>query len=62
MRSLSVDSHISSGPVLYHIRFVTYVLVEYESNDNGHLETKDPFQDLHLYHGVSVSDDENESV
>lgn len=32
------------------------------ANENGHLETEDPFQDLHLYHGLSVSDGENEDV
>jgi hypothetical protein len=32
------------------------------TNENGHSETEGPFQDLHLYYGVSVSDGENENV
>ena len=32
------------------------------ANENGHLVTEDPFQNLQLYHGRSVSDGENENV
>jgi hypothetical protein len=32
------------------------------ANENAHLETEDPFQDLHLYRGLSVSDGETENV
>ena len=32
------------------------------ANENGHLETEDPFQDLHLYHGLSMSDGKTENV
>jgi hypothetical protein len=32
------------------------------ASENGHIETEDPFQDLHLYYGVSVSDGESENV
>jgi hypothetical protein len=32
------------------------------ANESGHLETEDPFQDLQLYDGLSVSYGENENV
>ena len=51
--------------MLYHVRFVTYVFLSVRvtlANENGHLVTEDPFQDLQPYHGRSVSDGENENV